>query len=189
MLEFLLKADFWLFSQINSVYTSQITDLFFVWITDLNKTIYFKFLILFVFFFFFKKFKRQGITYFIFLCLAISVSDFAGGKVKHYFERPRPGNNEDLSVEQRTHAGHYSFYSNHSSNMFTFATYTSYFFPAAKIPLFALAAAVAYSRVYVGVHYPSDALAGMLIGLLWGFIFYRLVMKLISYYMARGANK
>ncbi len=189
MLEFLLKADFWLFTQINSVYTSDVADLFFVWITGLNKTIYFKFMIPVVLFLFYKKYKREGVTYFIFLCLAVSVSDFVGGKVKHVYERPRPEQNIELNSIQRTDAGSYAFYSNHSSNMFTFATYTSYFFPAASIPLFTLAAAVAYSRVYVGVHYPSDILAGMLVGLLWGFVFYRLVMKLVSYYMARKVER
>jgi undecaprenyl-diphosphatase len=186
MLEFILKLDYWLFSQINYVFTHPLADIFFVWITDLHKTSNFKFVAIpLVFFFYFKKYKRQGITYFIFLILALSVSDFVGGKVKHLFERPRPVNNADVSVQQRTSAGSYAFYSNHTSNMFTFASYTSIFFPVMKVPLFALAAAVAYSRVYNGVHYPSDVIAGAIIGLLWASIFIYLVKKVIDWNVAR----
>ncbi|MGI9111285.1 MAG: phosphatase PAP2 family protein, partial [Gaiellaceae bacterium] len=40
--------------------------------------------------------------------------------------------------------------------------------PRLRWPLFALAALIAFSRVYVGVHYPLDALAGAVLGLLTG---------------------
>ena len=57
-----------------------------------------------------------------------------------------------------------SFPSRHSVSAFAFATGASLEKPAAGIPLLGLAAAVAYSRVYVGVHYPSDVVAGALLG-------------------------
>jgi undecaprenyl-diphosphatase len=37
---------------------------------------------------------------------------------------------------------------------------------------------VGYSRIYLGVHYPSDILFGALDGCLWGFVFYKLFLKL-----------
>lgn len=189
MLDFIVKLDYWLFSQINSVFTSSIADLFFFHITDLHKTIVFKVAVVpLVIFFFVKKYGRMGVTFFMFLLLALSFSDFAGAKIKSYYGRPRPANNPEIKAINRSGAGHYSFYSNHASNMFTFATYTSHFFPAAKIPLFALAAAVGYSRVYNGVHYPTDVFGGMIMGLLWGFLFSYLAKRLQAWLVARKAK-
>ena len=54
--------------------------------------------------------------------------------------------------------------SGHSAAAFAFATGVGSVLPAAAIPLRTLAAAVAYSRVHTGVHYPSDVLAGALLG-------------------------
>lgn len=57
-----------------------------------------------------------------------------------------------------------SFPSGHAAGAFAFATGVGYVLPAAGFPLRALAALVAYSRVHTGVHYPSDVLAGAMLG-------------------------
>jgi undecaprenyl-diphosphatase len=57
-----------------------------------------------------------------------------------------------------------SFPSGHSASAFAFATGVAAAAPAAGIPLSALAALVAYSRVHTGVHYPGDALVGSVTG-------------------------
>jgi membrane-associated phospholipid phosphatase len=57
-----------------------------------------------------------------------------------------------------------SFPSGHSAGAFAFATGVGHELPRAAVPLRALAAAVAYSRVHTGVHYPGDVVAGALLG-------------------------
>ena len=59
--------------------------------------------------------------------------------------------------------GKYSFPSNHAANSFAFATVVSYFYDKQKIFLYSLASTIAFSRVYVGVHYPIDILFGSII--------------------------
>lgn len=57
-----------------------------------------------------------------------------------------------------------SFPSGHSASGFAFAASVGHDLPALALPLRFLAGAVAYSRVHTGVHYPSDALIGSIIG-------------------------
>ena len=61
-----------------------------------------------------------------------------------------------------------SFPSGHSAAAFAFASGVGSVAPRAAVPLRALAAIVAYSRVHTGVHYPGDVLAGGLIGTAFG---------------------
>lgn len=58
-----------------------------------------------------------------------------------------------------------SFPSGHAASAFACAATLAWALPRYRIPLFVLAAGVAWSRVYVGVHYPLDVLVGALIGL------------------------
>jgi len=58
----------------------------------------------------------------------------------------------------------FSFPSNHAANSFALVTFLAVAYRWLVIPMFVVAAAVAYSRVYVGVHFPSDVLAGAVLG-------------------------
>jgi membrane-associated phospholipid phosphatase len=57
-----------------------------------------------------------------------------------------------------------SFPSGHSASAFAFATGVGSVLPREALPIRALAALVAYSRVHTGVHYPADVVAGALLG-------------------------
>ncbi len=63
----------------------------------------------------------------------------------------------------------FSLPSNHASNMFAMASVFSYNSKWLAVPCFVAAGFVAYSRVYVGAHYPADVLAGTALGMLVGF--------------------
>ena len=178
---FLLKIDYWLFDLINQKGSFEAANLFFPWITDLHRTIYFKIIVIpLLLYFFVRAYKRAGLTLFIFLILALSFNDFTGSQVKNQILRLRPFENSEIIATQRSPAVSKSFYSNHASNMFTLAVYTSEFVPVLKIPLLVIATTVAYSRVYNGVHYPSDVIAGTLMGCLWGYLFSWLARKVLN---------
>ena len=66
--------------------------------------------------------------------------------------------------------GKWSFPSNHAANSFAFATVLSYFFDHKKSILFTTASIIAFSRVYVGVHYPLDIIFGAIIGYILSWI-------------------
>jgi membrane-associated phospholipid phosphatase len=85
--------------------------------------------------------------------------------LKYSINRPRPYITYPY-IEQVTSGGSPSFPSGHTSDAFAFATSVSIAWPKWYIivPSYAWAGAVAYSRMDLGVHYPSDVLAGAFIG-------------------------
>jgi len=66
----------------------------------------------------------------------------------------------------------------HATNMWAAFAYISNFMPRLGAAVAVLAAVVSYSRVYLGVHYPSDCLGGLMVGLLWGGLMAFLVKRL-----------
>lgn len=183
MSDLLLQFDITVFKFINQTLSNHFFDIFFPLLTDLDESKIFKITLAIILSgLFIWKFKRTGVTYFLFLVLTLSVSDFVGGQVKKAVERPRPFQLvEQTSAIQRAEGKkNRSFYSNHSSNTFAVATYVSAFFPPVAPYLFTAASVVAITRVYCGVHFPSDILMGALMGILWGLIISRLVKKLIA---------
>ena len=69
-----------------------------------------------------------------------------------------------MCIRDRSRGGKYGFVSSHAANMYAAATILGYFYSQHKKIFFTIAALVAYSRVYVGVHYPGDILFGGLLG-------------------------
>jgi undecaprenyl-diphosphatase len=80
--------------------------------------------------------------------------------------------------------GRYGFFSGHASNSMAIAIFSGLMlkkrFKYIIYILIIWAVIMAYSRIYVGVHYPLDVLCGMVFGALSGFMFYRLNMYFIN---------
>ncbi|MBI4654898.1 MAG: glycosyltransferase family 39 protein [Nitrospirae bacterium] len=111
------------------------------------------------------EFKKSLIALSI-AAISVGISDGMGNILKTLFERPRP-----CQVLQGINllvgcTGSFSFPSNHAANAFSFSAGLAYFFRGAGIPLYLLAVIIAFSRIYVGVHYPSDVVFGALLGTL-----------------------
>ena len=109
--------------------------------------------------------KRGRITIVV-LLIAASFSDAICFQViKPWVGRIRPSHEfYDYINLLVSKGGKYSFPSNHAANSFVFATVLSYFYEKNKTFLYILASAIAFSRVYVGVHYPLDIVSGAIIG-------------------------
>lgn len=75
-----------------------------------------------------------------------------------------------------------SFPSSHAVNNFAVAFVLSYFFKQYKYVFYSIAAFIAYSRVYVGVHYPVDIISGAAIGVLISWILMKLYVLLEKKY-------
>ena len=154
--------DLGLFQWINSGISNPVFDQFFPWITDLHKTDTVKFFVLPVLcLWILWSARKRGAVILFGLLVTMGISDYAGSTLKHLTLRPRPFE-LGIAVFQRTEAGGYSFPSNHALNMFCLAVFLSHFFPRAKWLLFTLAILVSISRIYNGVHFPTDVIAGLL---------------------------
>ncbi len=101
---------------------------------------------------------------------AVLVGDLTAFGLRHVIGRPRPWRRYALP-EPLVHAPNDpSFPSGHTTMAFAGATVLTYFRPRLAPVFFLLAAAIGFSRVYVGVHYPLDVLGGAALGCLVGLL-------------------
>lgn len=182
MQDFLWQLDVAIFKFFNQTLSFEWLNQATPVLTDLSYQTWFKiFATLTLIFVFYKKFKKSGFIYLFFFVLSLGASDFIGGKVKHTFPRPRPFQVIETGSIQRSPAKEdRSFYSNHTSNTFAAAAYLTTFFPIGKIAFYTCAAFIGFTRMHVGVHYPSDVLVGALVGVIFGILFSRLAQRFKS---------
>lgn len=134
-----------------------------------------------------RNYKKRSIIIIIGIILLIVCSDqISSGVFKPIFERPRPCHNEaikDLVYLPNGHCGGaYGFISSHACNTFALAVYLTQILKRhyRKIGwvMFVWAGMVAYSRIYMGVHYPGDIIVGAIVGMLIGYVIWKVYAKI-----------
>ena len=116
----------------------------------------------------------------------IFISDQLSNFFKNTFQRLRPCHDDQIQslirIVKEDCGGLFSFFSAHASNSFVIASIFFYFNSDNKwySLLFVWSFFVAASRVYLGVHFPSDIILGALIGILISFMFYKIILIRIN---------
>ena len=163
MLESLIKIDKLIFTFFNTTISNPIFDVFFPIIT--NQDIWIFPILAGVVMLSIKGGRRGKICSGV-LIVGIILADYTSAQIlKPFFQRLRPSHELVEGIRLLvSKGGKYGFVSSHAANMYAAATILGYFYNAYKKTFFTIAALVAFSRVYVGVHYPADILFGGLLG-------------------------
>lgn len=142
--------------------------------------------------------KKNGLkTMLVFLGMALLLVALVDSSTTYLFketiQRYRPSHN--LLLENKLHffvksngdlyqGGQYGFFSSHASNNAAIALLSWLFlgkdYPRLKWLLIASVGLIGLSRIYLTVHYLSDVLCGIVWGLLWAFVFWKLYQQFIA---------
>ena len=126
---------------------------------------------------------RQAAVTIAAVVLTILIADqVASGLIKHAVERLRPSHEPALAgmvhLVKGYAGGRFGFVSSHAANSFGVAMVIGLTMRSHRAlwALMAWAVVQCYSRMYMGVHYPGDIVGGMVVGLLAGWLVYKLWM-------------
>jgi undecaprenyl-diphosphatase len=143
------------------------------------------YVLVFIFAYAFKrKYNTKKALEFLLGCaLVFACTDITTNIVKNNVHRYRPTHNSEIQgkihVIKNYKGGKYGFFSAHASNTWGVITYMylclHFISRHYRLLLFIYPFIVMYSRMYLGVHYPSDVLTGMISGILFGVLGYSLV--------------
>lgn len=167
MLESLKAIDESIFLTLNGMHTPDFDGFMFlmskVWLWIPIYVIFVIYLI--------RKWKMESIWIILSVVICLVLTDQLTNLTKDFFGRLRPSHNPEFAgLVHHVNGymgGKFGFVSGHASNVFGFALLSSlivknYIY---SIVIFFWAALIAYSRIYLGVHYPFDILGGMMLGM------------------------
>lgn len=177
MLEQLLQYDTELFLFLNNL-GSETFDGFWQIVSEKYSSIPLYVVLLFLIY---KKFHwKSTLLILVLVAVMITCTDQLANLFKYVlFQRPRPCRVEALQDQMRFVAdtcGRYGYFSAHAASSMALAVFVGLLLKSSYrwMPFLMLfwAAMVAFSRIYLGVHYPLDIITGMFFGALigWGFI-------------------
>lgn len=185
MIDQLLQYDTELFLFLNNLGSPTWDGL---WLAITNKFIFGPFLGVLLMFLFYKKFGLKAVLILmVIVALMITFTDQITNVFKRSFARPRPCRAEDIMDSMRmvaAYCGKYGFFSGHSSNSMAVAIFGGLllktYYKKLIFILVLISFIVAYSRIYLGVHYPLDIICGLTFGAFSGFMFYKLAKLLLK---------
>lgn len=116
--------------------------------------------------------KRQDRIGLVVLIALVLLADFASNQLKHLIMRERPCNVIEGTRLLVGCAKSFSMPSSHATNIFAAMVFLTARYRKLWPAFIFMAVLVAYSRVYVGVHYPTDVLFGAALGTMMALLFY-----------------
>jgi len=179
MLEQLLQYDKELFLYLNNLGTKTWDGFWLLYTHKFNWIPFYLFLLILLY----KHLGKQKMIVLVLVVTAMIVfTDQVTNAFKYGFERFRPCHEAALQpimrIVKEGCGGRFGFFSGHSSNSMAVAVFLGLLlrtkYKYLIIMLLFWSFLMAYSRVYLGVHYPSDIICGMAFGALSGFGFYKL---------------
>lgn len=125
---------------------------------------------------------REFIVAILFIALVVLCCDQVSSAFKHLIPKLRPTHEPLLDGLVHTVKGYrgglYGTVSSHAANSFGVAMFSLLIIRKTWYTVFILlfATAICYSRIYLGVHYPMDIILGTLMGLLFGWLLYSIMI-------------
>jgi undecaprenyl-diphosphatase len=130
-------------------------------------------------YFYHKRYQIRNTAALVLCCgISIACTDLSSNAVKHVVKRYRPTHN--LEIGQKIHVvdqyvgGKYGFFSSHAANTIGVTTFlflaASWIYRRTRFLFFLIPFLIIYSRMYMGVHYPSDVFIGALDGFVFGYL-------------------
>ena len=178
MLEHILDFERDAFLFLNSIHTPFLDQ--FVWLYT-GKIAWIPIAVLILFVICYKKSWKESLLILLSIVLIITLCDqFASSICKPLFARFRPTQHPEFMGEVHTVFGYtggkYGFISSHAANAFGFALYTLLLFKNRFYTIFILvwSSFMCYTRIYLGVHFISDIIPGIIVGLFFSYICYKL---------------
>lgn len=191
MIEFLNHIDYSLFLFLNRLHNPFFDQVMF----RATKSLVWLPLYLFFLFFVIRKYKWNTLVILVFAALMILVSDQLSELVKNTVQRLRPSNQPGLMVHivEAYKGGAYGFYSAHATNTCSVVILIILLlgrkYPYVYIPAILWSLFISYTRIYLGVHYPGDILAGWIAGSLIGYLFAKAALTVIKILERKKQNR
>lgn len=179
MIDFIIDTDTALLLWVNARH-SQFWDIFMYAVS--GKMIWVPFYAMILYAVYLSYGVRTMILMAMMVAFAVGAADqLCGSLIRPVFERMRPANLDNpvsdwVHIVDDYRGGRYGFPSCHAANTFALTTLMSMLFrrPGFTVFMILWSIIVCYSRIYLGVHYPGDILAGLVVGTICGLVFYAL---------------